>query len=206
MNISATHSWIAIKKCLRETKKLPFAWYPLGNTSQFSNPVLYKTIKRIKDITLTIQSFEDLPLDIHYPPIERCLGFSSLVTSKVYLFYHSAFQENQWSVFKQIFTNISITGTSISTPTTVARAAPDERPKSKTDVAMATSKWLEAPIMAEGRGRIRIIKTHQSGQTVCQPKDQIGLNKKRYGNPEYGQGVGYNNIAFKGKKKYQRNQ
>lgn len=94
----------------------------------------------VKDITLTIQSFEDLPLDIHYPPIERCLGFSSFANSKVYLLYQSAFQENQWSVFKQIFTNISITGTSISTPTTVARAAPEERPNSKTAVAIATSK------------------------------------------------------------------
>ena len=55
------------KKCLKGTKKLPRASYPLGNTSQFSKPVLHKTIKRIKEITLTIQSFEDLPLDMHYP-------------------------------------------------------------------------------------------------------------------------------------------
>jgi hypothetical protein len=58
---------MAIKKCLKETKKLPRASYPLGNTSQFSKPVMHKIIKRIKDITLTFQSFEDLPLDIHYP-------------------------------------------------------------------------------------------------------------------------------------------
>ena len=36
------------------------------------------------------------------------------------------------------------------TPTTVARAAPDERPKSMTAVAMATSKWFDAPIIADG--------------------------------------------------------
>ncbi len=48
--------------------------------------------------------------------------------------------ENQWVDFRQIFTNMSITGTSMSTPTTVARAAPDDSPKSITDVAMATSK------------------------------------------------------------------
>jgi hypothetical protein len=69
MNINAAHSWIAIKKCLKETKKLPRASYPLGNTSQFSKPVIHKIIKRIKDITLTTQSLEDLPLDIHYPSI-----------------------------------------------------------------------------------------------------------------------------------------
>jgi len=57
---------------------------------------------------------------------------------------------NQWVVFRQIFTSMSITGTSISTPTTVARAAPEESPKSMVDVAMATSKWLDAPIMAAG--------------------------------------------------------
>lgn len=37
---------------------------------------------------------------------------------------------NQSSVRRQILTSISITGTSIKTPTTVARAAPEERPKS----------------------------------------------------------------------------
>ncbi len=43
-------------------------------------------------------------------------------------------------VRRQIRTSRSMTGTSISTPTTVARAAPEESPKSMTDVAMATSK------------------------------------------------------------------
>jgi hypothetical protein len=55
---------MAIKKCLKETEKLPLASYPLGNTSQFNKPVINKIIRRIKDITLTVQSFEDLPLDI----------------------------------------------------------------------------------------------------------------------------------------------
>jgi hypothetical protein len=55
----AVHSWRATKKCRTETKKLPRASYPFGNTSQFSNPVPLKIKKRIKDITLTIQSFED---------------------------------------------------------------------------------------------------------------------------------------------------
>jgi hypothetical protein len=46
---------------------------------------------------------------------------------------------NQWVVFRQIFTSINITGTSINTPTTVARAAPEDKPKSMVEVAMATS-------------------------------------------------------------------
>jgi hypothetical protein len=86
MNISAAHSCKAIRKCLKETKKLPRASYPLGNTSQFRKPVPHKKTKRIKDITLTIQSFEDLSLDIHSPSIavkrlnhrpRKCLGYQS---------------------------------------------------------------------------------------------------------------------------------
>ena len=50
----------------------------------------------------------------------------------------------------QIDTRTNIRGTSISTPTTVANAAPEERPNKTTAVAIATSKWLEAPINATG--------------------------------------------------------
>jgi hypothetical protein len=57
---------------------------------------------------------------------------------------------NQCWVLRQMRTRSSITGTSIKTPTTVARDAPDDSPKSMVDVAMATSKWLEAPIMDAG--------------------------------------------------------
>jgi len=45
---------------------------------------------------------------------------------------------------------MSIRGTSISTPTTVARAAPEAKPNRVAAVAMATSKWFEAPIRALG--------------------------------------------------------
>ena len=54
---------------------------------------------------------------------------------------------NQWVVFKQIFTSIGMAGPSINTPTTVAKAAPEDKPNSIVEVAMATSKWFEAPIM-----------------------------------------------------------
>jgi hypothetical protein len=57
---------------------------------------------------------------------------------------------NQCWVLVQTLTSISITGTSISTPTTVARAAPEDSPNSMVAVAMATSKWFDAPIMAAG--------------------------------------------------------
>ena len=47
-------------------------------------------------------------------------------------------------------TTESITGTSISTPTTVASAAPEPKPKRLIAVATASSKKFEAPIRAEG--------------------------------------------------------
>src|SRR6478752_1435850 len=47
-------------------------------------------------------------------------------------------------------TTSSITGTSISTPTTVASAAPDSKPKRLIAAATASSKKLLAPISADG--------------------------------------------------------
>ncbi len=74
-----------------------------------------------------------------YYPVVGCSAAASISASL-----------NQWVVFRQILTSISITGTSINTPTTVARAAPEDKPKSIVEVAIATSKWLDAPIMAAG--------------------------------------------------------
>ncbi len=49
-----------------------------------------------------------------------------------------------------IFTTESMTGTSIRTPTTVASAAPEEKPNRPMAAATASSKKLLAPISAEG--------------------------------------------------------
>lgn len=48
--------------------------------------------------------------------------------------------QNRCALRLQISTSMSITGTSMRTPTTVASAAPDDRPNSITEVAIATSK------------------------------------------------------------------
>ena len=48
-------------------------------------------------------------------------------------------------------TTSSITGTSISTPTTVASAAPDSKPNRLIAAATASSKKLLAPISADGQ-------------------------------------------------------
>jgi ACR3 family arsenite transporter len=51
-------------------------------------------------------------------------------------------------------TTSSITGTSISTPTTVASAAPDSKPNRLMAAATASSKKLLAPISAEGQATL----------------------------------------------------
>jgi hypothetical protein len=48
-------------------------------------------------------------------------------------------------------TTSSITGTSISTPTTVASAAPDSKPNRLMAAATASSKKFDAPISADGQ-------------------------------------------------------
>lgn len=58
--------------------------------------------------------------------------------------------ENAFLVLRHTLTSISITGTSINTPTTVASDAPEDNPKSIAAVAIATSKWLLALISADG--------------------------------------------------------
>ena len=55
---------------------------------------------------------------------------------------------NQLRVLLAILTNINITGTSTSTPTTVANAAPDCKPKREIATATANSKKLLAPIIS----------------------------------------------------------
>lgn len=49
-----------------------------------------------------------------------------------------------------IFTSISITGTSVNTPTIVASAAGDLAPKREIATATANSKKFEAPIIPAG--------------------------------------------------------
>ncbi len=77
------------------------------------------------------------------------LAFRAAGAENLYFFHNISFSvesvficsaRNHFWVLRHIRTSISITGTSISTPTTVARAAPEDKPKSIVEVAMATSK------------------------------------------------------------------
>ena len=64
-----------------EIRKLPVNSYPLGNISQFINPVILNKVKRRKDMILTAQSLAfyfiyPLPFynTIHYTKRQRTLN------------------------------------------------------------------------------------------------------------------------------------
>src|SRR3989337_994744 len=69
---------------------------------------------------------------------------------QVTFLFHAAAASYQPRERFTMCTTESITGTSTSTPTTVASAAPELRPKSVIAAATASSKKLLAPMSAEG--------------------------------------------------------
>ena len=72
------------------------------------------------------------------------------VSSRVFYLLILDFIVNHLYVLFATLTNISITGTSTNTPTTVANAAPDCKPKSDIATATDNSKKLLAPIIPAG--------------------------------------------------------
>lgn len=74
-----------------------------------------------------------------------------------------------------------MTGTSTSTPTTVASAAPDESPKSEMAVATASSKKLLAPIKpagaANGKSRPPLAQSYAEEDTGGHPRCQVSLKE-----------------------------
>lgn len=70
------------------------------------------------------------------------------------LFFHAAGVSYHWRERFTTRTTNSMTGTSMSTPTTVARAAPELKPKMLMAAATASSKKLLAPISAEGQATL----------------------------------------------------
>jgi ArsR family transcriptional regulator len=79
-----------------------------------------------------------------------------------------------------IFTTLSITGTSIRTPTTVATAAPELRPKIPMAAAIASSKKLLAPISADGAATQCASPVHRL-MDVGEARIEIDLNEDRHG-------------------------
>ncbi len=72
------------------------------------------------------------------------------VQSGVFYLLILDFIVNQLHVLFATLTNISMTGTSTNTPTTVTSAAPDCKPKSDIATATDNSKKLLAPIIPAG--------------------------------------------------------
>ncbi len=75
--------------------------------------------------------------------------------------YLASYQD--WDAFATRTTS-SITGTSISTPTTVASAAPEWNPNRLIAAATASSKKLDAPIKAEGQATLCFSPTRRFSQ------------------------------------------
>ena len=69
-------------------------------------------------------------------------------------------------------TSESITGTSTRTPTTVASAAPEFRPKRLIATATASSKKLEAPISAAGAVALAVSATAHVTPAAAQAKEK----------------------------------
>jgi len=78
------------------------------------------------------------------------MNTSSVSTLLVAATYERCAYVNQCLVRLANHTSDSITGTSTSTPTTVARAAPECRPNNEIATATASSKKLDVPIIQAG--------------------------------------------------------
>ncbi len=78
----------------------------------------------------------------------------------------------------------SMTGTSTSTPTTVARVAPDISPKSEIAVATASSKKLLAPNQGAGRGD-GMRDPEPAREAVDEPGVEIDLDEERDGDERH---------------------
>ena len=91
---------------------------------------------------------------------------------------------NHLRVLLAILTNINITGTSTSTPTTVANAAPDCKPKREIATATANSKKLLAPIIPTGAATSWVISTispNRKQRRISEPfATQAELQSIRY--------------------------
>ena len=80
---------------------------------------------------------------------------------------------NHLRVLLAILTNINITGTSTSTPTTVANAAPDCKPKREIATATANSKKLLAPIIPAGGATSWVISTFSTNRKQRKISEQF---------------------------------
>lgn len=81
-------------------------------------------------------------------PITKIQGLLVVINNRISTFAY--FTETIFFVEFAIFTSISITGTSVSTPTVVAKAAREVVPNMAIATATASSKKFDAPIIPAG--------------------------------------------------------
>jgi hypothetical protein len=98
-----------------------------------------------------------------------------------------------------IRTTDNITGTSTNTPTTVASAAPDWKPKRAIAVATANSKKLLAPISADGPA------THHETpiQPIGQPRIEIDLHQDRHRQQRDDEGLAHDLFALQAEQQHE---
>ncbi len=96
---------------------------------------------------------------------------------------------NQVWVRRQIFTSISITGTSMRTPTTVARAAPLERPCMHDGRGHGDREVVARADPGRGGG-VGVGELERAGQQVGDCEDQHRPDQHRRGHPQDRQRVG----------------
>ncbi|MDZ7926183.1 MAG: hypothetical protein U5L46_03270 [Agrobacterium sp.] len=89
----------------------------------------------------------------------------------------SSYFSNQWVVLFAILTSIGVTGTSVSTPTTVAKVAPDRVRKREMATATESSKKLEAPITPPGAATQCGSFHSFFDQKIGDEEDQVGLRR-----------------------------
>ena len=106
----------------------------ISTINQFKNSVFVFYLSRQKVIQQLLR--KKLSLALVKAKIVRFLANLNIedgINSKLHY-------SKKWQVLLQTDTRTNIRGTSMSTPTTVANAAPEERPNKTTAVAIATSK------------------------------------------------------------------
>ena len=102
-----------------------------------------------------------------------------------------------------IRTTDSITGTSISTPTTVASAAPDWKPNRLIAAATASSKKLLAPISAEGAAT-QCASPSRAVEQVGEAGVEIDLDEDRHRQQHDDQRLREDLLALEAEQQHQR--
>ena len=98
-----------------------------------------------------------------------------------------------------------MTGTSISTPTTVASAAPDSKPNRLMAAATASSKKFDAPISADGQATL-CFSPDGAVQQIGERRIEEDLDQDRHGQQRDDQRLREDRLALEGEQQHQRQQ